>query len=228
MSFTEQLRHENDDLFKGIFNHPFVKGIGNGDVPVEAVKHYIKADYEYLNSFIKVYALAMVKSKRRSDFQFFNDQINFILNDETHPHHNFCNYANVEYESLQNYPLPPTADHYIKHMLFHAQNGSLAEIYSALLPCPWTYYEIALDLKQKVDINEDHPFYEWISFYDREDLKDLIQNLRNRLDSLAELADEDEKVLIKEAFRKSCELELKFWEMSYTCENWSESSEVSV
>ncbi|WP_369405008.1 hypothetical protein [Piscibacillus salipiscarius] len=107
--------------------------------------------------------------------------MSFILNDETHPHHNFCQYANVDYKSLQHHPLPPTADHYIKHMLFHAQNGTLAEIYSALLPCPWTYYEIALNLIEHFNINEEHPFYEWISFYDRDDLKDLILNLRKTL-----------------------------------------------
>lgn len=220
MSFTQQLRDENQDIFQAIFNHPFVDGIGKKDVPNESIAHYIKADFEYLNAFMRIYGIALSKSDKREDIRFFGEQIQFVLNSESHPHHNFCDYIGVGYEELQGHPLPPTADHYIKHMMYHAQMGGIAETISALLPCPWTYMEIGQELVNKYKPAKDHPFYPWISFYADERFGKIIIEMRNRLDEIAEHASWDEQKKIKEAFRKSCQLELAFWEMAYTCEDW--------
>ncbi|WP_085506475.1 thiaminase II [Thalassobacillus devorans] len=220
MTFTESLRKENDAIFKEIFNHPFVDGIGKGKVPKEALKHYIKADFEYLNAFMHIYGIAVSKSSNRDDISLFHDQIGFVLNSETHPHHNFCEQAGVVYEDMQGYPLPPTADHYIKHMMYHAQTGDLAEILCALLPCPWTYLEIGQVLMEKYKPNGDHPFYPWITFYAEAEVRGLTGKLCDRLDKLADEASAPQRIRMKEAFRKSCQLELAFWEMAYTCEEW--------
>ncbi|WP_156290335.1 thiaminase II [Oceanobacillus salinisoli] len=227
MSFTEQLRKENDAIFQQIFEHPFVDGIGKGNVPNESIAHYIKADFEYLNAFMKIYGIAISKSDNRGDIQYFFDKMAFILNDEIHPHHNFCEYIGVPYETLQGHPLPPTADHYIKHMMYHAQTGTMAETLGALLPCPWTYQEIGIELMEKYQPEKDHPFYQWISFYGDTGSRNVTAEMRERLDALAEEASPLEKERIKEAFRKSCELELAFWEMAYTCEVWPSKKAVT-
>ncbi|MEN2465679.1 thiaminase II [Ornithinibacillus sp. JPR2-1] len=220
MLFTESLREENNDIFQLIFDHPFVKGIGEGDIPKEAIAHYIKADFEYLNAFMKIYGLAASKSSSRDDIRYFFNKMEFILKDEIHPHHNFCEYIGVPYESLQGHPLPPTADHYIKHMLYHAHTGSMGEILGALLPCPWTYLEIGDELMKTYQPTPDHPFYQWITFYSDARTRSTTTEMRERLDNLAIEASPSEKNRIRDAFRKSCELELAFWEMAYTCEEW--------
>ncbi|QAS53094.1 thiaminase II [Halobacillus litoralis] len=227
MSFTQQLKNENQDVLEQIFAHSFVQGIGKGDVPHDSIAHYIKADYEYLNAFMHVYGLAVAKSAQREDIELFNEQIGFILHSEVHPHHNFCNVIGVDYEALQGYELPPTADHYIKHMLYHAHTGSLGEILAALLPCPWTYLEIGNELLRQYQPNDSHPFYTWINFYAEEEVAGLTGQLCARLDKYAEQASEMEKQQMKTAFRKSCQLELAFWEMSYTCEQWPLEEAVS-
>jgi len=61
MSFTEQLRRENDDLFAAIFKHPFVRGIAEGKLDREQLIHYVKQDYEYLNAFMRIYGIAISK-----------------------------------------------------------------------------------------------------------------------------------------------------------------------
>ncbi|WP_181347631.1 thiaminase II [Thalassobacillus sp. CUG 92003] len=228
MTFTEQLRRKNDDLFNMIYDHPFVQGIKTGDVPEEAIAHYIKADYEYLNAFMHIYGIAISKSTQREDVAFFNEQIQFVLNSEVHPHHNFCDHIGVGYEELQGYALPPTADHYVKHMMYHAQMGSLGEALAALLPCPWTYLEIGDNLKQEAQPGPDHPFYDWITFYADPEVADITLQLRNRLDAAAEGASEYQKKRMETAFRKSCQLEWSFWNMAYTCEEWPENKEVNL
>ncbi|GEN53310.1 thiaminase II [Halobacillus faecis] len=220
MSFSNHLRKENQDIYQKIFSHPFIQGIGKGEVPKEALIHYIKADYEYLNAFMHVYGIAISKSQGREDIQLFNEQIDFVLNSEVHPHNNFCEQIGVSYEELQGYPLPPTADHYIKHMLFHAHQGDMGEILAALLPCPWTYYEIGVELLNSYQPELDHPFLPWIEFYANKEVKSLTAVLCERLDQYAERASEPEKQRMREAFRKSCQLEYAFWDMAYTQEQW--------
>ncbi|WP_174615561.1 thiaminase II [Virgibacillus ihumii] len=220
MTFSQVLREENKDIFQAIFDHPFVDGIGKGDVSDQAIAHYIKADFEYLNAFIRIYGIAVAKCDLRDDMRFFDEQIQFVLNSEIHPHHNFCDHIGVGYDELQGYPLPPTADHYVKHMMYHAQLGSLGETLCALLPCPWTYLEIGQELMEKYQPNENHPFYQWISFYADEEVGKITTEMRERLDKIAENSSFEQQQKMKEAFRKSCQLELSFWEMAYTCEEW--------
>ena len=225
MTFTDILREENEDVFQMIFEHPFVQGIGKGELPNEAVAHYVKADFEYLNAFMKIYSVALSKSESREDIRYFHERIQFILQDEIHPHHNFCDYIGIGYGELQGHPLPPTADHYVKHMMYHAQLGTLGETLGALLPCPWTYFEIGKELMNKYRPDADHPFYNWINFYAKSGRTTL--DMRNRLDLLAAGASDAELTTIKEAYRKSCQLELGFWEMANTCEEWPAKRTVS-
>ncbi|RYM04969.1 thiaminase II [Sporolactobacillus sp. THM7-7] len=220
MTFSETLRQEADPIFGAIFNHPFVQGIAKGNVKREALIHYVKQDYSYLNAFIKVYGLAIAKCDKRQDMKLFNEQIAFILNSEIHPHRNFCRVAGVRYEDLQDQPLAPTASHYIEHMLAVAYSGSLAEILAAFLPCPWTYWEIGKKLLAE-SLTEDHPFYDWITFYgENKEIQPLTERYCRRLDQLTEGVSSAEKEKIKDHFMKSCQLEYAFWDMAYRVEKW--------
>lgn len=226
MSFSKLIREENEEIFNEIYHHPFVQGLGKGELKPESVAHYVKADFEYLNAFMHVYGLAVSKTSNRDDIEFFNEQIQFILNSEIHPHLNLCEYIGIPYEELQGYSLPPTADHYIKHMMFHASNGSLGQTIAALLPCPWTYLEIGRKLLEEYQPDPSHPFYSWIKFYSEKDIVKVTEFLNQRLDEEAERATEEERNKMREAFRKSCQLEWAFWEMSLTCEEWPFGKEV--
>ncbi|RYL91025.1 thiaminase II [Sporolactobacillus sp. THM7-4] len=221
MKLSEELRQVADPIFEAIFKHPFVQGIACGDVKREALIHYVKQDFSYLNAFIKVYGIAISKCDNRKDMQIFNDQISFILNSEIHPHRNFCKVAGVRYETLQHEPLVPTASHYIDHMLTVASSGSLAEILAALLPCPWTYWEIGKKLIAERHPDQNHPFYDWITFYGKNNgKKPLTEILYNRLDELTTNGSINEKERIKDHFIKSCQLEYAFWDMAYHLEEW--------
>ena len=219
MSFSTELRKEAEPIFDAIFEHPFVRGIANGELRKEQLIHYVKQDFEYLNSFIRIYGIAVAKCQTREDMEMFNKQISFILNSETHPHNNFCHVAGVSYEELQGFPLSPSALHYIRHMLTVAHEGTLGEILAVLLPCPWTYWEIGKRLLNEVNPDYSHPFYEWIHFYgNRTD--SITTKFCARIDEWAMEATEKEKAKMKEHFLISCQLEYMFWDMAYKLEEW--------
>ncbi|MBD8025996.1 thiaminase II [Ureibacillus sp. Re31] len=219
MNFSAELRREATPIFNAIFEHPFVQGIAKGDLKREQLIHYVKQDFEYLSSFIRIYGIAISKCENREDMAMFNQQIAFILNSETHPHQNFCQIAGVLYEDLQGYPLSPSAHQYIRHMLTVAHEGTLGEILAVLLPCPWTYWEIGKKLLNDVKPDRFHPFYEWIHFYgSRTD--SITTKFCERLDTWALNATEKEKEKMRSHFLLSCQLEYMFWDMAYQLEEW--------
>ncbi|MGA9289335.1 MAG: thiaminase II [Anaerobacillus sp.] len=220
MSFTEKLRKESAPIFDAIFEHPFVRGIAEGKLEKEQLMHYVKQDFEYLNTFVRIYGVAVSKCETREAMSLFNEQIAFVLHSEVHPHNNFCRVAGVTYEELQGYPLAPTAHHYTRHMLDAAHSGTLGEIIAALLPCPWTYLEIGQRLLAEVNPDKNHPFYDWITFYGEKSMEPVTDQLRRILDQWAETAPQRELERIKDYFILSCQLEYGFWEMAYQVEEW--------
>lgn len=227
MSFTEQLRKEADSIFEACYNHPFVRGIAEGKVEKEQLIHYVKQDFEYLNAMIQTKAYGLTKCTKREDMEIFNASINFILNSETHPHHNFCEVAGVKYEDLQGFPLSPTAQHYISHMLNVSQKGTLGESIAVSLPCPWIYYYIGERMMREYQPNQTHPFYEWISFYGTAEKKIMNAYLK-MLDELAEQAPAEEQQRMKDHFMASCQLEYMFFDMAYKVEEWPVQAEVTT
>ncbi len=220
MSFTDQIRREADPIFEAIYKHPFVRGIATGHLGKEQLIHYVKQDFEYLNTFARIYGIALSKCGEREEMEFFNEQISFVLTSEVHPHTNFCNAAGVTYEELQGFPLAPTAHHYTRHMLDAAHTGSLGDIAAALLPCPWTYQEIGQRLMEDIAPNSDHPFYEWITFYGEKEMASVTEKLRVIVDERAKTATESELQRMRDYYIRSCQLEYGFWEMAYTIEQW--------
>ncbi|CAM3940787.1 thiaminase II [Alkalicoccus chagannorensis] len=220
MSFSAQLRKETAPLFQAILEHPFVEGIGRGEVPREALVHYVKQDYEYLTTFCRIYGLAASKAETREDLAFFQEQMGFILNEEIHPHHNFCRAAGVRYEDLQQAPLAPTAHHYTRHMLGAALQGTLGETLTALAPCPWTYRDIGLHLMETVQPQEDHPFYEWITFYGAAASRNVTSIFQEKIDRCAAEAGPAERDRMKRHFIRSTQLEYAFWSMAWEQETW--------
>lgn len=220
MSFSKELRQAANPIFEAILSHPFVEGIGKGHLPAESLIHYVKQDFEYLNTFMQIYGIAISRSTNREDIAMFSEQISFVLHSEVHPHNNFCQVANVRYEELQYESLAPTAHHYTRHMIDVANKGTLAEILAVLLPCPWTYQVIGDYLYDKIKPDKAHPFYDWITFYRSGGEMSVTDQFCARLDELALLASEQEKERMKDHFIKSCQLEYAFWEMAYTVEKW--------
>ncbi|WP_077213118.1 thiaminase II [Bacillus dakarensis] len=219
MSFTQQLREEANYIFEACYDHPFVRGVAEGTLGKEQLIHYVKQDFEYLNSIMQAYALGISKCTSREDMAMFNTSISFVLNSEVHPHNNFCSVAGVRYEDLQGFPLAPTAQHYTKHMLNAARSGTLGETIAVTLPCPYIYSYIGERIIKEYEPKPSHPFYDWIMFYGGKEPIRMYKSLK-RLDELSLTASQQEKDRMREHFMVSSQLEYMFFDMAYKLEDW--------
>lgn len=54
-------------VWERFVNHPFVLGLGNGELPLESFKGYLIQDYLFLVHFARANALASYKAKTMED-----------------------------------------------------------------------------------------------------------------------------------------------------------------
>jgi len=83
-SFSEQLRHEAEPIWRRIFDHPFLKEIKDGTLPLATFQYYLAQDYLYLEGFGRTVAMALAKAP---DSQTFEDLAHRVMTPVERPLH---------------------------------------------------------------------------------------------------------------------------------------------
>ena len=97
------------------------------------------------------------------------------------------------------------------------QHGPL-EVMAAILPCTWSYGEIAENLLGDV---EKHPVYaEWIRFFGSPDYGEVVSTMQADFERLAARAEDVPIEALSELFTLGARLEAAFWDMAYGLEHW--------
>lgn len=227
-SLAQQLRTRHDRLFEAFYNHPFLRSLADGGASRETVLHYVGQDNQYLTAYMRCYGQGVAISPNREWVAWFRDQLNFLLDDETHPHHVMCEAFDVSYEKAQTDRLTPTSQGYIDHMT-RAGHDSLGVLIASMLPCPWLYIWAAQRQMAEAPVPESNPFYGWWDFYSNDLTNGILEDYLDRFDRLAERAGPDERDRMARAFEDSCYHEIRFWQMAWTCETWDSGvSEATV
>ncbi|MFB1083408.1 thiaminase II [Jeotgalibacillus sp. JSM ZJ347] len=218
MTFCSDVRKECNDLWEASFEHPFVKGIAEGSLPLDVFKFYVMQDAYYLTHFAKVQAIGAVKAKDLKTTKSFAHHSEQTCAAELALHESFMELLGVTDEDWRRFEPSPTAYAYVSHM-YRSAKGDLADVLAAILPCYWLYYEIGERLKNE---KPEHPIYQkWIETYGSEWFGELVEEQINRMNELAEdLSDERIKEL-KAHFSRSSYYELNFWEQAWTKESWA-------
>lgn len=218
MTFTQLMRKEADEIWEASFDHPFVKGIGAGTLPLENFKYYVMQDAYYLTHFAKCQAYAGAKAVDLQTTASLMDHAKGTYEAELALHRHFSKRLGVTKEMTQAFKPSPTAYAYTSHLYRSVLTGGFGDVIAALLPCYWQYYEIGERLKTCSP--KEVIYQEWIAAYGSDWFRHLVEEQVSRLDGLAELATDEDLRRWKEHFMLSSHYELAFWEMAYTLEGW--------
>lgn len=218
MTFCDELRKETNLYWEGSFQHPFVKGIADGTLPLDNFKYYMIQDAYYLKHYAKVLAFAAAKCETPEEFTYYTDMAKFITKEELALHDSVFSALSITKEELaQSEPAPSTIN-YINHMYSAVHNGDVAEAFAAMMPCPWLYLEIGMYYK---DAKPGVKLYEyWIAMYSNDDFQATIQEQIAMMNSYADAASPEKLALLKSHFAKSCAYEYLFWDMAWSKETW--------
>ncbi|UTR09864.1 thiaminase II [Evansella sp. LMS18] len=226
MKFTERLRKKADPVWQASFDHPFVKGIGEGTLPLDNFRYYVMQDAYYLSHFARVQALGGAKANDLETTNRMAVHAQGTYGAEMELHKKFSALLKITDEEQENFKPSPTAYAYTSHLYRAAYNGDLGETIAALLPCYWLYYEIGEKLKGS---SPGEPIYqEWIAAYGGDWFKELVEEQITRLDHLAEAASETGRKKMEENFLISSEYEFSFWDMAYRLEKWPNEDRVTI
>ncbi|MDU0201154.1 thiaminase II [Paenibacillus sp. MAH-36] len=220
MTFSERLYERLQPIWRRNHAHPFVQGMGDGTLDLEKFRFYMIQDYVYLKDYAKLFALGAVKSDDLAVMGKFAALLDSTLNEEMSLHRAYAARFGITVEELEQAKPSPVTLAYTHYMLHTAQNGSLAELTAALLPCMWSYSEIGKELSRLPGVSEHSYYGDWIKMYSSEEFGALAQWCIGLLDRLAEGKPESELIRLEEIFLNTTRYEYLFWEMAYRMESW--------
>ncbi|CAB50005.1 thiaminase II [Pyrococcus abyssi] len=206
---TERLRRDADHIWRKIFEHPFVVQLYSGNLPMEKFKFYVLQDFNYLVGLTR--ALAVIASK--ADYPLLAELIELAREEITTEMKNYEELLKELGLTLEDaIKTEPTLVNsaYMDFMLSTAYKGRVVEGLTALLPCFWSYAEIAEYHKDKLDGNPVEIYREWGRVYLSEEYLSLVSRLREIIDSLG-----GDYERLREIFITGSKFELAFWEMAW-------------
>ncbi|MEW9669278.1 thiaminase II [Ammoniphilus sp. 3BR4] len=221
MKFSERLYEKVRPVWGKTHAHPFVRGLGDGSLPRESFEYYMKQDYVYLIDYAKMFALGSMKARDLDSMAWFAKLLHETLHGEMELHRQYAERFGITRQELEDTKATPINLAYTRYMLHVAQNGSLEELISALLPCMWSYWEIGKALADEFPESKDHSLYgEWVTMYSSAEFGSLAQWLIGHLDDLTEGKPERELAILEEHFLNTSRFEYMFWDMAYHRLDW--------
>ena len=221
-SLSGELRDRSDRIWTGLHAHPFPGELARGVLPLEKFRFFLEQDIMYLPDFARCLATAAAKSATESELGFFARQLDGTINLELPNQYRVldqvCRLGAADRGGALG--KAPANVAYTSFMLSVAAQGGPLEIMAAILPCAWSYAEIAGRLADEI---ADHPVYrDWVGFYTTDEVLGLVRQMRQSFDEMAVQAapGPQARQRLAEIFATSSRLEGAFWEMAYTLDQW--------
>jgi thiaminase (transcriptional activator TenA) len=209
MSLSQTLWKENEDLAQAALEHRFVRGIGDGSLPLESFQTYVAQDAFFLESFARAYALALAHSPDRDGMSNFADLITGVL-EELELHGSYAQKWSVRLDGVV--PAGATLA-YTDFLLSTAALKSVGETCAAMTPCMRLYAFLGRSLAKEEGQDQDNPYAQWIATYSDPEFDALAATLERLLDRYA-----SDPPGTRSAYRRAMELEIAFFEANYEAE----------
>ena len=217
--FTPRLRDRAEPIWHAQLEHPFVRGIGDGTLPLDRFAHWVRQDYRFLVEYCRLFGLAAARAPDLDTLVRFADLLQATARTEMDLHRAFAREFGIGEADLEREPMAPTTRAYTDFLLRVAATGDFAELTAALLPCMWGFAEIGQALRAR-GLPADPRYAKWIEAYADPEFARLAEWCRSLVDRLAEGASPVQEARLLDAFLTSSRYEYLFWEMAWRQEAW--------
>jgi thiaminase (transcriptional activator TenA) len=221
-AFSGRLRARCDRIWAGLHAHPFLGELARGTLPLDRFRFFIEQDLLFLPAFARCMAMGAAKSASDAELEFFTRQLDGVVRLEIPSNRRLLD--QVISLGAQDRSgargMAPANVAYTSFLVATAAAGGPLEITTAILPCSWSYIEIAAELKDQI---ADHPVYsDWVAFYLQDEEAELVRNMRETFDEMTRdgAVSDEKREQLAGIFMMSSRLEGRFWEMAYTLDQW--------
>jgi len=195
-------------------NHPMVRAIGDGSLPHAVFRAYFEQNVLYLQAYARSIALIVAKAPDREALDTLSRFQTQIVENEIPANLRFLARLGGDAGSLGgDRSMLPTAYGYTRHLLATCALGDCAEGLTAVLPCQWSYGELARPLTAHPP---DDPIYaEWIGMFGSDEYDGLVAETTALLDRVADAGNADQMAALTAIFERSTQYEVAFWDMAH-------------
>lgn len=202
MSLAAALWGENDDLARAALGHRFVRGLGDGTLPLGDFQGYVAQDAYFLESFARAYALALARSPDRGGVEAFAGLVSGVI-EELGLHEGYARRWGAPLDGVE--PGEATLA-YTEFLLSTAALGGVGEICAAMTPCMRLYAFLGRSLAEEGH-DKEGPYAEWIRTYADPGFEALAARLEGLLDRYG-----DDVPAVRFVYRRAMVLEVAFFE----------------
>jgi thiaminase/transcriptional activator TenA len=219
-SVAEALRSGCEWVWEGLHEHPFVRELAAGALPPEKFRFYIEQNLQYLVEYARAMALGASHADDEGTMGMFAAELRNILEKEL-PQNRELRRQIIQLGARDlggAEGMAPANVAYAGFLVSTAGRANPLEVLTSLLPCAWSYGEIASRLAPEV---ADHPVYaDWIRFFASDEYAAVLDQMRRDFEGRAAAADGSQLERLQHLFTTGARLEHGFWEMSYRLEHW--------
>ena len=216
IKLTERLRNAADPIWRAILRHPFVLELYSGTLPLQKFKYYLIQDYNYLVTMYKCFSLIASKA----EIPLAEKMLELAYAEATTEMRNYealLNKLDMKLEEVVKVDPSPTNTAYMNFLLTTCAFGSPLEGLVSILPCFWSYAEIALEHQDKLKDNHVEIYVEWAKVYTTDEYLNLVEELKAFTD---DMASEINYERLEKIFLMASRYEYMFWDMAYNLEKW--------
>jgi thiaminase (transcriptional activator TenA) len=205
------LRERGKPAWQAAITHPMVREIAAGTLGHEKFRRYFQQNVLYLGDYARAIGMIVGKSPDLAATCVLSRFLHQITGTEIP--------ANLAFlERLGGAPpgpecMLPTTYAYTSHLLASCATGTCAEGLAALLPCQWSYGELAAPLM--ASLPDDPVYAEWIAMFGSAGYDALVSETTGLLDRIAEPASDLVMQHLSWIFDTSAWYEVQFWDMAY-------------
>lgn len=200
MSLAAALWAANREGAERILANGFVRGLGDGSLPVESFKSYVGQDAYFLDAFARAYAFCLAHTTSREDLRDFAELIAGVL-EELKLHKGYAERWQVPLAAVT--PMAATQA-YVDFLLDTARRGDLGETIAAMTPCMRLY----AFLGRSLSAGQVAPSYaDWVTTYADPGFEALAVRLEALLDKHA-----TDSAAVRVNYTRAMDLEYGFFD----------------
>lgn len=212
---TELLKERAREAWEKDLDHPFVVELYEGRLPLEKFKYYLLQDYNYLVYMVKVLSVLAAKAPSLELSRLALELAYGTVTGEMRNYESLLKSLGLTLEEAVKTRPNPTNVAYMNFLLSTALSEDFYAGLASVLPCFWSYQEIAERHKHRLEGNRVEIYKRWASVYLSEEYASLVRSLRRALDASGQSV---ERLL--PFFELGIKYEYMFWSASYAMEEW--------
>ncbi|WNM24073.1 thiaminase II [Demequina capsici] len=219
---SHEMRDAAGVAWTALLTHGFPVALADATLPPERFRFYVSQNLLYLPEYARVIAFAAARSADGAELAEHTESLVNIVATELPQNRRLLDAIS----QLAPTAMPgegvkaPATLAYTSWLLSTAATGTSLDIAAAILPCAWSYGEIARGL---VGGAAEHPVYtEWLRFFASDEYDAVVVRQRAAFDAALATQDDDARARLADIFLMGCRLERSFWDQGLAMQHWDD------